>query len=136
MVRSFNIASIVAVASELLNGVYSASKAFVLAFSRSLKHELADKGVRVQVVLPGVTATDFWETAGTPLEQMPSEIVMPATAMVDAALAGLDQGEFATVPSLPNLADWNAYEAAKQALMPNLSRAVRASTGESASWGS
>ena len=47
---------------------------------------------------------------------------MPATAMVDAALAGLDQGEFATVPSLPDLADWNAYEAARQALMLNLSR--------------
>ena len=27
------------------------------------------------------------------------------------------------VPSLPNLAHWNAYEAARQALMPNLSRA-------------
>jgi short-subunit dehydrogenase len=47
---------------------------------------------------------------------------MLATAMVDAALAGLDQGEFATVPSLPDLADWNAYEAARQALMLNLSR--------------
>jgi hypothetical protein len=46
---------------------------------------------------------------------------VPATAMVDAALAGLDQDEFATVPSLPNLADWNAYEAARQALIPNLS---------------
>ena len=43
--------------------------------------------------------------------------------MVDAALEGLDQGEFATVPSLPNMADWNAYEVARQALMPNLSRA-------------
>ena len=61
--------------------------------------------------------------ACTPVEHLPGEIVMPATAMVDAALAGLDQGEFATVPSLPNLADWNAYEAARQALMPNLSRA-------------
>ena len=79
--------------------------------------------MRVQVVLPGVTATDFWETAGTPLEQMRREIVMPVTAMVDAALAGLDQGEFATVPSLPNLADWNAHEATLQALIPNLSRA-------------
>jgi hypothetical protein len=28
-----------------------------------------------------------------------------------------------TIPSLPDLADWNAYEAARQALMPNLSRA-------------
>jgi uncharacterized protein len=118
-----NIASIVAVAPEILNGVYGASKAFVLALSQSLKHELGKKGVRVQVVLPGATATDFWEAAGTPVEHLPGEIVMPATAMVDAALAGLDQGEFATVPSLPNLADWNAYEAARQALMPNLSRA-------------
>jgi hypothetical protein len=123
-----NIASAVALAPWIFNGVYGASKAFVLAFSRSLKHELAEKGVRVQVVLPGVTATDIWETAGTPLEQLPGEIVMPATAMVDAALAGLDQGEFATMPSLPNLADWNAYEAALQALtlIPNLSRAAPA----------
>jgi hypothetical protein len=118
-----NIASVTALAPDLFNGVYGASKAFVLAFSRSLKHEMAEKGVRVQVVLPGVTATDLWETTGKPLKQMRSEIVMPATAMVDAALAGLDQGEFATLPSLPNLADWNAYEAALQALRPNLSRA-------------
>ena len=120
-----NIASAIALAPWLFNGVYGASKAFVLAFSRSLKHELAEKGVRVQVVLPGVTATDLWEATGKPLKQMPSEIVMPATALVDAALAGLDQGEFATLPSLPNLVDWNAYESALQTLtlIPNLSRA-------------
>jgi hypothetical protein len=120
-----NIASVVALAPWIVNGVYGASKAFVLAFSRSLRHELAEKGVRVQVVLPSVTATDLWATTGRPLEQMPSELAMPATAMVDAALAGLDQGEFATMPSLPNLADWNAYEATLQALtlIPNLSRA-------------
>jgi short-subunit dehydrogenase len=118
-----NIASIVAVAPEQLNGVYGGSKAFVLAFSQSLKHELADKGVRVHVVLPGATATDFWAAAGTPVEHLPGEIVMPATAMVDAALAGFDQGEFATIPSLPNLSDWDAFEAARQALQPGLSRA-------------
>jgi hypothetical protein len=118
-----NIASAVALAPWIFNGVYGASKAFVLAFSRSLKHELAEKGVRVQVVLPGVIATDLWGTTGRPLEQMPGGIVMSATAMVDAALAGLDQGEFATLPSLPNLADWNAYEAALQGLTPNLSHA-------------
>jgi short-subunit dehydrogenase len=42
-----NIASIVAIAPELLNGVYGASKAFVLALSHSLQHELAEFGVRV-----------------------------------------------------------------------------------------
>jgi uncharacterized protein len=57
-----NIASIVGVAPELLNGVYGGTKAFVVAFSQSLRHELAEKGVRVQVVLPGATATEFWNT--------------------------------------------------------------------------
>jgi len=117
-----NIASIVAVAPEILNGVYGGSKAYVLAFSQSLKHELADKGVRVQAVMPGATATDFWGTAGVDIHQLPTEWVMPATAMVDAALAGLDQGEFATIPALPELADWTAFEAARGALTPNLSR--------------
>lgn len=117
-----NIASVVAVAPELLNGVYGGSKAFVLAFSQSLRHELTDKGVRVQAVLPGATATDFWEISGKPVEELPSAIVMSAADMVDASLAGLSAGEFVTIPSLPDQADWNAYENARQKLMPNLSR--------------
>jgi len=116
-----NISSIVAIGPEILNGVYGGSKAFVLAFTQSLKHELADKGVTVQAVLPGATATDFWGTAGTPLEHLPGQIVMSAEDMVDAALAGLDQGELVTIPSLPDAADWQAYEAARQKMMPNLS---------------
>ncbi len=124
-----NIASIVGVAPEILNGVYGGTKAFVLALSRSLRHELADKGVRVQVVLPGATATEFWNIAGTPVENLPKEQrerVMSAEDMVDAALAGLDQDEFVTIPALPNAADWDAFEAAREALLPNLSRATPA----------
>jgi short-subunit dehydrogenase len=117
-----NIASIVALAPEILNGVYGASKAFVLALSQSLHHELASKNVRIQVVLPGATATDIWEKAGTPLESLPKEIVMPVEEMVDAALAGFDQGEIVTIPALPHVADWEAYEAARQHMIPQLSR--------------
>ncbi|NUS71255.1 MAG: SDR family oxidoreductase [Ensifer adhaerens] len=117
-----NIASIVGVAPEVLNGVYGGTKAFVLAFTLSLQKELADKNVRIQAVLPGATATDFWGIAGTPIEHVPSEIVMRAEDMVDAALAGLDQGEVITIPALPDAADWAAYEAARQKLLPNLSR--------------
>ena len=116
-----NMASIVGIAPEALNGVYGASKAFVLAFSLSLHKELAESNVRVQAVLPGATATDFWETAGTPLDQLPSKIVMKADAMVDAAFAGFDQGELVTIPSLPDVADWEAYEAARQKMIPELS---------------
>jgi uncharacterized protein len=116
-----NIASIVAVAPELLNGVYGGSKAYVLAFSQSLKHELSDKGVRVQAVLPGATATEFWGIAGMPVEHLPTGMVMSAEDMVDGALAGFDQGEFATIPSLPQAADWQKFEDARLALGPNLS---------------
>lgn len=117
-----NIASIVAIAPELLNGVYGASKAFVLAFTQSLKHELADKNIRVQAVAPGATATEFWDILGHPVDRLPGEMVMRAEDMVDAALAGLDQGELLTIPALPDSADLEAYEAARQKLMPNLSR--------------
>lgn len=122
-----NIASVVALAPEfLLNGVYAASKAFVIALTASLQAELADKGVRVQAVLPGATATEFWDTSGVPLSGVPAEITMRADDMVDAALAGLDLGETVTVPALPDVADWAAYEAARAALVPNLSNAVPA----------
>jgi short-subunit dehydrogenase len=117
-----NISSMVAVAPEVLNGVYGGTKAFVLAFTQSLHHELAAKGVRVQAVLPGAIRTEFWDIAGHPVENLPQDIVMSVDDLVDAALAGLDQGELATVPSLPRLADWDAFQSARAALGPNLSR--------------
>jgi short-subunit dehydrogenase len=118
-----NISSIVGIAPERLNGVYGGTKAFVLAFSQSLRHELKDKGVTIQVVLPGATATNFWNTAGKPVENLPKEIVMSTEDMVDASLVGLDQGEFVTIPALPDAGLWQSYEAALQALQPYLSRA-------------
>ena len=116
-----NIASAVAIGPEILNGVYGGTKAFVLAFSLSLHKELAGRNLRVQAVCPGATATAFWSAAGGSLETLPGEMVMRADDLVDAALAGFDQGELVTIPSLPDGADWDAYEAARQRLLPNLS---------------
>lgn len=122
-----NIASVVAISPETLNGVYGGSKAFVLALSQSLQHELADKGVHVQAVLPGATATEFWDVAGLPVQHLPAEIgVMSAENMVDAALAGFDQGETVTIPSLPDKAEWDGFDAARRAMSSKLSRAVPA----------
>ncbi len=117
-----NIASIVAVAPELLNGTYSGSKAYVVTFTQSLNHELADKGVQVQAVLPGATSTEFWDRAGLPVHNLPAEIVMTSEEMVDASLAGLDQKELITIPSLPDAGDWHKADSARVALGPNLSR--------------
>ncbi|BAN27935.1 SDR family NAD(P)-dependent oxidoreductase [Caballeronia insecticola] len=116
-----NIASIVSIAPEILNGVYGGTKAFVLAFSQSLHRELSGKGVRIQAVLPGATATDFWETGGLPLDNLDKSIVMSAGDMVDAALVGFDRDELVTIPSLHDGAKWDAYEAARQAMAPVLS---------------
>jgi short-subunit dehydrogenase len=116
-----NIASIVAISPETLNGVYGGSKAYVLAFSQSLQHELAGKGVRVQAVLPGATATEFWDIAGLPVHNLPEAWVMTAANLVDAALAGLDQGEIVTIPALPERAEWDSYEAARRAMSGKLS---------------
>jgi short-subunit dehydrogenase len=66
-----NIASVVGISPETLNGVYGATKAYVIALSYSLQHELADKGIRIQAVLPGATATDLWELAGLPWQKLP-----------------------------------------------------------------
>ena len=117
-----NIASVVALSPETLNGVYGGSKAFVLAFSQSLQHELAEKGVQVQAVLPGATATEFWDVAGLPVSNLPAEIVMAAQDLVDAALAGLDLGETVTIPALEDKSEWDAYDAARRAMAGKLSR--------------
>jgi NAD(P)-dependent dehydrogenase (short-subunit alcohol dehydrogenase family) len=121
-----NIASIAAISPETLNGVHYGSKAFVLAISQSLHHELADKGVRIQVVLPGATATEFWNIAGLPVHNLPAATVMSAEDMVDTALAGLEQGEVVTIPALPDKAEWDAFEAARHAMSGRLSGAAPA----------
>ena len=117
-----NIASVIALAPELLNGTYSGTKAYVVNFTQALKNELEGTGVIVQAVLPGVTATPLWAKAGRPVELLPQEIVMSSEDMVDAALAGLDRSELITIPSLPDVADWEKFERARKALGPNLSR--------------
>src|SRR5882762_7313387 len=121
-----NIGSVVGISPETLNGVYGATKAYVLAFSHSLQHELADKGIRVQAVLPGATATDIWELAGLPYEKLPPSIVMSADEMVDAALAGLDQGEVVTIPSLQDEEEWTRWEAARRDMSQRLSTSTPA----------
>jgi short-subunit dehydrogenase len=116
-----NISSVLALAPELFNGSYSGTKAYLLNLSLRLQQEVEHTGVRVQVVLPGATRTAIWEKSGTEIATLPPEVVMEADEMVDAALAGLDRGESVTIPSLPDVADWELYERARQNMIPKLS---------------
>jgi len=116
-----NIASVVAVNPDALNGTYSGSKAYVLNFTQSLFKTLKETGVQVQAVLPGATRTNFWDRAGLPVSNLPEKNVMSAEDCVDAALVAFDEKELVTIPALPDVEVWNRYEQSRLALYPFLS---------------
>lgn len=114
-----NIASVLAIHSMPISAVYSGTKAFVLQYSRGLQEELAGTGVKVQLVLPASTATEIWDLSGVPLAALNKDALMTTEHMVDAALAGFDQGETITWPSVADASLWEKYEAARSALFAN-----------------
>jgi short-subunit dehydrogenase len=111
-----NIASVLAIHAMPISAVYSGTKGFVLNFSRGLQEELAGTGVRVHLVLPASTATELWDNSGVPLAALDQTKVMTTENLVDAALAGFDLGEAVTWPSVPDVALWEQYDAARTAL--------------------
>ena len=58
-----NIASVAACQPVPYIGVYAASKAFVLSYSRALNRELDDKDISVMAVCPFWTKTEFFDHA-------------------------------------------------------------------------
>lgn len=112
-----NIASVLALIPEYPLGVYGATKAYVLAFSQNLQNELGPRGVYVQAVLPSVTRTEIWERSGRDVNKLSG--VMDANDLVDAALVGFDRREAVTLPSLPEVKLWEAFEGARGTLVSN-----------------
>lgn len=113
-----NIASVAALGEMPVTALYSGTKAFVLNFTRGLAGELAATGLRIQAVLPAPVATDGWDNAGLPLSSLNPAMVMSIADCVDAALAGLDQGETITLPSVEDTATLLAnYDGARFALL-------------------
>jgi len=67
-------------------------------------------------VAPAATATEIWELAGVPVTHLPQGTVMSIDDCVDAAMAGLDQGELITTPSIEDVSLLGAYDTARLAL--------------------
>jgi short-subunit dehydrogenase len=111
-----NISSALGIHSLPISATYSGTKAFVLQYTRGLQQELAETGVKVQLVLPASTATEIWDLSGVPLAALNKNTLMTTEHMVDAALAGLDQGEAVTFPSVADASLWDRYEAARSEL--------------------
>lgn len=72
-----NVSSCYAVTGRKGMGLYDASKAGLLALTRTLAHEEAAHGIRVNAICPGSTLTDFHvnkaRAAGKALEQLKRE---------------------------------------------------------------
>jgi short-subunit dehydrogenase len=112
-----NIGSVVGLAPEFGMTVYGATKAFVLFLSQGLSLELGPKGVYVQAVLPATTRTEIWDHVGADINTLSN--VMEVGDLVDAALVGFDRREAVTIPPLPDAGQWDALQAARQAMLPN-----------------
>ncbi len=112
-----NISSVLALAPEISFGIYGATKAFVLMLSQSMQNEIGKRGVYVQAVLPSATRTEIWQRSGRDVNTIAG--LMEVGELVDAALVGFDKREAITIPSLPDVRQWEAFSAARQAMVPN-----------------
>ncbi|WP_040976958.1 SDR family NAD(P)-dependent oxidoreductase [Necropsobacter massiliensis] len=114
-----NIGSIVAMYPAAGAGAYSASKAYVLNFTRALHAELEPQGAFAQVVMPGPVKSEFFGDKPSPF---PEQLFMSAETLVDTALAALDQGETVCYPNLHDIEKWQQFEGARGQLMQALTQ--------------
>lgn len=117
-----NLSSVLALAPEMFEGIYSGTKAYLLNLSQAMAAQLGPQGVQVQAVLPGATRTELWGKAGRDMDEFPPGFLMEAGDMVDAALVGFDRKETVTIPPLPDAGQFEEMQAARRAMAPNLSR--------------
>ncbi len=111
-----NIGSMVGFAPTAFVPIYGPTKAYILNFTQVLQQQLADTGIRVQLVAPSATVSEGWDVAGYSLSNLDPAIVMSTEDCVDAALRGLDMGELITLPSLQDDSLLRNFETASGAL--------------------
>jgi hypothetical protein len=97
-----NVSSLAAFQPGPFNATYAATKAYVKSFTESLSEELRGTGVRVQVLCPGFTRTEFQERAGIDTSQIPSLVWMSSEEVVDDSLAALRRARVVCVPGIAN----------------------------------
>ncbi len=85
----------------LRRAVYAGTLAHLVTLTQTLHEELSPAGLRVQVVCPGVVATEFHERQGLDLSAVPR---MAAQDVVTASLRGLELGEVVCAPGVEDTA--------------------------------
>lgn len=95
-----NVASLAAFQPGPYNATYAATKSYLKSFTESLSEELRGSGVRVQVLCPGFTRTDFQRRAGLDSSRIPSFAWLTAEQVVEESLQALHRDKVVCIPGL------------------------------------
>jgi short-subunit dehydrogenase len=102
------VASIGAYQPSPTYAAYSAAKSYVLSFGEALAYELRKTNVKISVLSPGVTRTEFLEVSGQEPTLYRRVMMMTSDDVVRAGLAALHRGKPSPIPGVGNcLAAWS-----------------------------
>jgi len=93
-----NVASFAALAPIPRYAVYSGAKAYVIAFSQALRHELWASGIKVSVLCPGFTKTEFHDVSRHGKTALMRLTELSVEQVARSGLRGLERGRFLIVP--------------------------------------
>lgn len=101
-----NVASTAAYQAVPFLGIYSATKAFVLSFSRAIKRELKGSNVSVTCLSPGTVATLFMERAGMDkvkkIARQAKKFEMQADVVAEFGVRAMLKGKGEVIPGFGN----------------------------------
>jgi uncharacterized protein len=121
-----NVASLASFISLPGNANYSATKAYLMRFSRSVHLEVRRTGVTVQALCPGFVVTEFHddqERVRLERKNSPAFLWMPANRVVADSLKAFDRHRSLVIPSaIYKVAYWIAKLGIADAMMPLVQR--------------
>ncbi len=94
------IINVSSVAGFFPTGTYAAAKAWVIAFTETLAHELGGSGVSVTALCPGFTRTEMHERANLDMSKLPNAMWLEADRLVRDCLEDVKAGKVISIPGV------------------------------------